>query len=73
MKTDKHVHGVYSDPRFGFKDEGEAVKDYHVLDDHLKSPKAKKMLKEIIGEERQHRKEFRTIIRLEKAEAKKKH
>jgi rubrerythrin len=71
MKTDKHIHGVYNDPHFGFKDEGEAVKDYDVLEHHLKSKKSKKMLKEIIGEERQHRKEFRTIIRLEKAEAKK--
>jgi rubrerythrin len=68
----KKVHGVYCSPRMGLADEHEAVRDYDQLEHHLLSPKSRRMVKHIKAEEKQHVKEFKAVIALEKKAKKKK-
>ena len=63
----KHIHyGPYSKVKFGKHDESEAIKDYISLKKHLKNPKSKTLLTEVINDEKDHKRVFKQIARIER-------
>ena len=62
----KHIHyGPYNRVKFGKHDESEAIKDYTALRKHLKNPKSKTLLSEVINDEKDHKRVFKKIEKLE--------
>jgi len=62
----QHIHhGPYSKVKFGKHDEQEAINDYSTLKKHLRNPKSRKLLTEIISDERDHKRVFKQIAHLE--------
>ena len=62
-----HIHhGPYDKPKFGEHDEIEAISDYSTLKHHLKNPKSRSLLTEVINDEKDHKRVFKKIEKLEK-------
>ncbi len=65
VPTHEHHHEIYDKPKFGRSDEGHTIKDYKVLRKHLKNPKSKKLITNIIKEESEHEVMFGKVEKLE--------
>ena len=62
-----HIHyGAYNRVKFGKHDEQEAISDYSTLKKHLKNPKSRSLLTEVINDEKDHKRVFKKIEKLEK-------